>query len=107
MTIYLRCPRNIDGFPVGENMRRIISMSHKTEISWAFFNIPALRLPYVTCLLLRLSNLCIFNFTLPILQMQVKIHSLRLLLDPTPLITTLQLITYPIIALDNIDKKST
>lgn len=66
--INLLCPQKIDGFPEGENMIRTMGMSHKTEISWAFFKIPALLFPYVTCRLFRVSNLCIFSFTLPILQ---------------------------------------
>lgn len=55
------------GFPEGENISRTIPMSHSIESSSAFFKIPDLLFEYVTCLLLLLSNLLIFNLTLPIL----------------------------------------
>jgi hypothetical protein len=40
---YLRSPWNNVGLPVGENMRRVISTSHKIDNSLAFFKMPFLR----------------------------------------------------------------
>lgn len=67
-TEYLRSPRTNVGFPVGENIRRIRSMSHNIDNSLAFFKMPFLLFEYVICRLLVLSNLFIFSLTLPILQ---------------------------------------
>ena len=64
---YLCSPWKTVGFPVGENIRRTISMSHKMDNSLAFFKIPLFLFEYVTCLLPVLSSRLIFNLTLPIL----------------------------------------
>lgn len=65
--IYLRFPQQREGFPVGENMRRIISISHKMDNSLAFFMIPFFLLAYVAWRPFVFSNLLILSFTLPIL----------------------------------------
>lgn len=67
VNLYLLSPWHNVAFPVGENMRRTISMSHSIDNSLAFFTIPALLLEYVTCLPLLFSNFLIFNLTLPIM----------------------------------------
>jgi hypothetical protein len=37
---YLRVPLHIEGLPLGENMRRTMSMSHSMDNSLAFFMMP-------------------------------------------------------------------
>ena len=66
--IYPRSPKYAEGFPVGENMSRIMSISHKIANSLAFLVIPVFRLAKVIWRLLLLSSLLIFNLTLPIIQ---------------------------------------
>lgn len=63
----MECGRPV-GLPVGENIRRTISISHNIDNSLAFFKIPLLLFEYVTFLLLLLSNLFIISLTLPILK---------------------------------------
>ena len=71
---YLRLPLHNEGFPVGENMRSIISISHSIDNSVAFLMIPFFLLAYVAWRPLVFSSLLIFSFTLPILHI-INIYS--------------------------------
>lgn len=64
---YLRVPQHTAAFPVGENIRRTISMSQRIDNSLAFFKIPFFLLANVAWRPFVFSNFLIFNFTLPIL----------------------------------------
>lgn len=63
---YLLSPMHMVGFPEGENMMRIRSISHNMDSSLAFLRIPDRRFEYVTCLPLVFSSFLIFSLTLPI-----------------------------------------
>jgi hypothetical protein len=71
----LRVPQHIAALPVGENIRRTISMSQRIDSSLAFFKIPFFLLANVDWRPFVFSNFFIFNFTLPILKRQIQTPS--------------------------------
>lgn len=62
---YLLSPTHMVGLPLGENMRRMRSISQSMDNSLAFLRIPDRRLEYVTCRPLVFSSFLILSFTLP------------------------------------------
>lgn len=71
----LRFPLHKEGLPVGENMRRIISISQSIDNSLAFFMMPCFLLAYVAWRPFVFSNFFIFSFTLPILHLTPTFQS--------------------------------
>jgi hypothetical protein len=61
----LRLPEKWLSFCDGENMMRAMSMSQRTESSYAFLMSPFRRLEKVTCRFVMFSILLIWSFTRP------------------------------------------
>lgn len=70
--MYLFSPKQSEGFPVVEKMRRSTSTSHKIDNSLAFLMIPVRLFEYVTCRPPVVSNFWILSLFLPIYYPRLK-----------------------------------